>query len=301
MTENVNPENEIVEENDESTVEGIEEHTDPETPYRALATGGKTNRIYSGMWGPIEIAAVSAAAFVFVLSMLFYLLFVLPAQRELDAGRRHRAELDKELQSARGKWGDIQSTETQVARLLASVEDFESRALKDETIGRTAVYQRLNVLISSFDLRNTSGPEYVPLEISDGRNAAQRGNASKRGRDKYKSLFPGIFITTTVEGSYPNIRRFLREIETSQEFVAITSVELEPSDEETKGAETETIQVTDATGKKTTQRVRKGRYRGKLVNLRIEMAAYFRRPASQRPNNSVDDLPATPSEGGTGN
>ncbi len=301
MTDNLNPEDEIVEENEDLLEDEFEDNSEPETPYRALATGGKTNRVYGGMWGPIEIAAVSSAAVIFFASLLFYLVFVIPAQRELDAGRRHRAELDKELQSARGKWGDIQSTETQVARLLASVEDFESRALKDETIGRTAVYQRLNVLISSYELRNTSGPEYVPLEISDGRNAAQRGNASKRGRDKYKSLFPGIFITTTVEGSYPNIRRFLREIETSQEFVAITSVELEPSDEETKGAETETVQVTDATGRKATQRIRKGSYRGKLVNLRIEMAAYFRRPASQRPNNSVDELPAAPADGATGN
>lgn len=263
-----------------------------ETPDETTVVVDNARRkpVYAGMWGPLEIVAVSIASFFLLAVFLFYILMVVPAQRELAAGQRERDELDRELTSAREKWGDIRSTETRVAKLITSAEDFESRALKDESIGTTSVYQRINVLINAYGLRNTSGPDYVPFVTGNEKRAGGGQEASKKGKDKYKSLFPGIYITTTVEGSYSNIRRFIRDIETSAEFVAITSVEIEPSDELDNKTETETVEVVDSKGRKGTQSYRKGRYRGNTVSLRIEMAAYFRRPADQRQNTS---LPAT--------
>jgi len=269
----------------------MEELSGVDEPHKRMAPVGRRHRaVYAGMWGPPEIAVVAVASFLLLSAALIYLLMVIPEQRELAAGQRHRDELDRELRSAREKWGDIRSTETQVAKLLASAEDFESRALKDESIGVTALYQRINVLINAYGLRNTSGPDYVPLETGTKARTAQQENVAKRGRDKFKSLFPGIYITTTVEGSYSNVRRFIRDIESSNEFVAITSVELEPSDEETEKGQTQAVKVLE-NGRKVTERFRKGRYRGTNVSLRIEMAAYFRRPAEERLNTS-GPLPA---------
>ncbi|NNE67825.1 MAG: hypothetical protein HKN33_14780 [Pyrinomonadaceae bacterium] len=237
---------------------------------------------YSGMWGPIELGAFGIAALLFLAVALFYLLAVVPQQRELTSGQKQRDELDRELTSAKEKWGDIRSTETRVAKLITSAEDFESRALREQSVGTTSIYQRINVLINAYGLRNTSGPDYVPLETGDQKSTSSREGSGQKGRDKFRSIFPGIYISTTVEGSYPNVRRFIRDIETSSEFVAITSVEMEPSEDEVKQAESATMEVSDGRGGKTTQSYRKGRYRGNVVSLRIEMAAYFRRPADQR-------------------
>lgn len=261
----------------------LEELKTARVPYAGLLK----RKVYSGMWGPYEVAAVGFAALLLLATVLFYLFFVMPANRELAAGRQQRDSLEMELQSARQKWGGVQDTETQVAKLLTSAEDFEIRFLKDESVGRTSIYQRLNVLINAYRLRNTSGPDYVPLDINEEGTTNREGDSRKRGRDKLKSIFPGIYITTTVEGPYSAIRGFIRDIENSTEFMAITAIQLEPSDEEGAKAETETVEVSDQAGRKTAQRFRKGRYRGNVVSLRIEMAAYFRRPPELRLNTSL--------------
>jgi hypothetical protein len=126
----------------------------------------------------------------------------------------------------------------------------------------------------------------------------------ERGRSKFRSLFPGVYVTTTVEGPYANLRRFIRDIETGNEFVVISAVELEPSDTEQKSAApvsgpqpaapggfTEPIDPTGAAGPRSIQpgpaqpqpdRLR-GRTHGAVVRLRMEMAAYFRRPLMVQP------------------
>ncbi|HKX84358.1 MAG TPA: hypothetical protein VJL58_09065, partial [Pyrinomonadaceae bacterium] len=115
------------------------------------------------------------------------------------------------------------------------------------------------------------------------------------GRSKYRSIFPGVYITMTVEGPYQNLRRFIREIETGGEFIAISAVELEPSDSDGKATEPEPPKESYSTdiGKSGFTRVTtpggiqesvqqsqrpRGRTLGQTVALRLEMAAYFRRP-----------------------
>jgi hypothetical protein len=287
MQDKLPPENEKIEDNGTDFVDENDDQAIVQISGDSIGSsysGVKKRKVYAGIWGPFEIAAVAIGSALLLLSILFYLGLVVPAQSEQANGRRQRDDLDRELTLAREKWGSVKSTETQVAKLVTSAEDFENRSLKDESIGTSAVYQRVNVLIKSYGLRNTSGPDYVPLTSSDNGERKQAGGGGKRGRDKYKSLFPGIYITTTVEGAYPNIRRFIREIETSSEFVAITSLEIEPADDQKSQAETETMEIKDANGRKIEKSFRKGRFRGNVVSLRIEMAAYFRRPAEQRLN-----------------
>ena len=48
----------------------------------------------------------------------------------------------------------------------------------------------------------------------------------------------------TVEGSYQNLRRFIREIETSKQFIVISAVELEPTENEEKQTNRTTVRTT---------------------------------------------------------
>jgi hypothetical protein len=70
-----------------------------------------------------------------------------------------------------------------------------------------------------------------------------------------------------VEGQYQNLRRFIQDIETNRQFVIINSVELERA--------TETNSSPAAEGEST------GGPRAALVSLRLEMATYFQRGASE--------------------
>ncbi len=270
----------------------------------------RPRKVYGGMWGPLEIASVSIAAMAMLAAVLLYFFFVIPSNRELARNKSEADRLDAELISAKAKYGEITSTEVQVAKLVSSVDDFETRFLPVQTYGQSALYQRLNGLIRAYGLVNTTGPDYAPLE-SASLNQEQETEEEK-GRSKFRSLYPGVYVTTTVEGTYQNLRRFIREIETGREFVVISAIELAPSDtpatKETENSNAAPGQIGAApvganpSGKGFVQPANpylqtgqpqfnqpKGKTHGETVALHIEMAAYFRRP-------NFVPMPAAPAE-----
>jgi hypothetical protein len=189
----------------------------------------RPRRIYAGMWGSAETATVGLGMLAILTVIILVVLVVLPAQKELEKNKIERDRLETELITTRGKYGDITSTETQVTKLIASVNDFEARFLPTEINGRNALYQRINGLIGAYGLINTTGPEYAPMEIADGRRSSAE---TEGGREKFQSLFPGDYVTMTVQGSYQNLRRFIRDIETSDQFVVISAIEFQPAESE---------------------------------------------------------------------
>ena len=273
-----------------------------------IIPNNRPRKVYGGMWGPLEIAAFGVSIIVFLGVLGFYLFFVAPSSSKVEEMRAERDRLEQELISARSKYGDITSTETQVSKLVSSVSDFESIYLPVAANGQTALYQRLNGLISAYSLTNTNGPNYAPLVLDEGQNGEQA--EQERGRAKYRSIFPGVYVTMSVEGSYQNLRRFINDIETSNEFVIISSVELEPTETKKQPRDPslppEEMQQPQQSNnvfganpmrgfdpRNPTIRgpvqpvqqpqqpqadVNKGKTHGETVSLRLEMAAYFRRP-----------------------
>ena len=271
-------------------------------PHIDIVPKNRPRKVYAGMWGPLEIATVGVGMLAILSVIILVVLVVLPAQSELEADKAKRDALDVELISSRGKYGTITSTEARVAELINSASDFETRFLLTQANGKTDLYQRLNGLISAYNLINTSGPDYVPLEIVDASNNNQNENES--GREKFQSIFPGVYVTTTVEGSYQNLRRFIREMETSNQFVVISAVELQPAEagseeKNNQNAPTQasinsvTVNPTNEFGvpqnpvqqtvsvASPQSKAARGKTHGETVTLRLEMAAYFRRPNFQ--------------------
>lgn len=282
-------------------------------PTIGIAPKDRPPKIYAGMWGRAEAATVGAALLAILTVILLFVFLVLPAEKELEQNRAERDRLEKELVTARSRYGTITSTEEQVARLITSVTDFETRFLPIAANGRTALYQRINGLIGAYGLVNTSGPDYAPLEIADQRSGQQQQSEDDNGRAKFQSIFPGVYITMTIEGSYQNLRRFIREVETSEQFVVISAVELEPSDNSEKQNQPanppQTINSVTITQPNQTNPINptnpvnqinpanpnpqpnpnsfgpaqpklnaaRGKTHGETVSLRLEMAAYFRR------------------------
>lgn len=273
-----------------------------------IIPNNRPRKVYGGMWGPLEIAAFAVSLIVFLGVVGFYLLFVAPSSRKVEEMRAERDRLEQELISARSKYGNITNIETEVGKLVSSVSDFESTYLPVAANGQTALYQRLNGLIAAYSLTNTNGPNYAPLVLDERQNGEQA--EQERGRAKFRSIFPGVYVTMSVEGSYQNLRRFINDIETSNEFVIISSVELEPT--ETKkplrdpslpqenmqaqqynnpygrnpmgGVDPRNpavrgpVQPVQPVPQQPQADTNKGKTHGETVSLRLEMAAYFRRP-----------------------
>lgn len=262
----------------------------------------RPRKVYDGMWGPIEIGVLAAGALALVMAFVLYFFWVVPSNHELARNKSEADRLEAEVASADSKYGEIHDTQTQVDKLIGSVDDFETNYLPMQTNGQSALYQRLNGLIRAYGLQNTTGPDYAPLENANFDSTKQ--TEEEKGRAKFRSLYPGVYVTTTVEGSYQNLRRFIHDIETGREFVVISAIELAPSDTEIK-KETEqpNAQPNQATmnqmgvpqsGKRggmplpnpvmtgsdqfQQSSASKGKTHGEVVALHIEMAAYFRRP-----------------------
>jgi uncharacterized membrane protein len=256
----------------------------------------RPRKVYAGMWGTPEVAAVAVSTLVVLLVMVVYFFWVVPSDRELARNRSEADRLEAEVMSARSKYGEITDTETQVGKLVGSVEDFEARFLPMSRTGQTALYQKLNGLIAAYGLVNSSGPDYSPLETTDIRSGD--GGNEEKGRSKFRSLYPGVYVSTTVEGSYQNLRRFIREIETGRDFIVVSAVELAPSEKQSDTAQNTGPNTTPNAGPVDPNRSfpgvndpsaqpqapgspqQKGKTHGETVSLRIELAAYFRRPIS---------------------
>src|ERR1043166_76943 len=234
-------------------------------------------------------AAILAAAVVFA-----YLYFYLPANRRRVSIELERTQLQGLVQAERAKIKDDSDTGHRVAQINASLEDFETNWLPLENSGRLSLYTVLNNLIKSNGLRNTAGPSYSPLEVVGTKTQAQPSiTAEKQTTAKWQSIYPGISVTVTVEGSYANITHFVRDIETSRQFLIINAIELEGV--KLSGATQDQTLASTPLGQ--TKSVRNPRSsttsvtapppdvaggRGGLVSLRLDLATYFQRPETKQ-------------------
>lgn len=266
----------------------------------------KRRTVKSGMFGVPEIMAVGLGILSLLAVGLFYFLWVMPANAEVKRRKDSRNQLEADLKTEKAKFGDITSTKARAEELVNSVDFFERNYLPIAENGRTALYQRVNALIAAYGLVNTTGPDFSPLETVNVKQSQQ--NEKEKGRNKFQSLFPGVYVSMTLEGSYQSLRRFMRELESSGQFVIISTVELEaaegnsadekkpkqPKQNVTPQPYSRSTEEFDANGKpnlapqptpRPTPQFKqpKGKTRGEAVSLHLEMAAYFRRSMKTEP------------------
>jgi Tfp pilus assembly protein PilO len=272
----------------------------------------RARKVYAGMWGTTELVTVGLGLLAILTTILLFVFLVIPAQKELSDNRAKRDELDKQRETSQRRNGTITDTTKRVKELTDSANDFEARFLTTETNGRTALYQQINGYIAAYGLTNTSGPDYAPLEIVDQNRNNQQQSEEEKGRSKFMSIYPGVYVSMTLDGSYQNLRRFIREIETGNQFVVISSIELEPSENKETQDNNQTAPAQVAvknpppgqtgnpnspnqfgagnpnfqqpyTQQQTATKVDRGKTHGETVTLRLELAAYFRRPNVVQP------------------
>jgi len=260
--------------------------------------------VYAGMWGRNEIVTVGFGILALLVVVLIYVFLVIPSDRDVARHQTEAKNLNEVLSTANARYGGVTSTQSQVVKLVSSEQEFETRYLPPVESGRNALYQRLNSLIDAYGLVNTSGPDYSPLDSVE-QNTSNNQSDEERGREKYRSIFPGVYVSMTVEGSYQNLRRFIKEIETGQEFIVISAVQLAPSDNQSqqpkvaKPAQVQQpvqtfpgnpamarpmapgiggVQVQQPLPMDNSRRPQ-GKTHGEVVSLHLEMAAYFRGPS----------------------
>lgn len=220
--------------------------------------------------GVPELIGLAASALMLLAVVFAYFLFQRPAYARLDAAQAKREETYNQLRRLQENFKLNENKQVTVDEITQSVQDFEANRLSSRSEGRVTLLGTLNNLARSNGLRNTA-VNYVALDPLVAGTA--QGNATRTGNARLQSLYPGLGINLTVEGAYPNLRRFVRAIETNNQFIVINSVEFEKASDSSAPAAAAVTALPDETGAPATKPVA----RGALVSLRLEMAAYFRR------------------------
>lgn len=232
------------------------------------------------MLGVPEIAGLVASAVMLLAVVFAYLSFHTPARLRLSRLGAERDRLQATLRESQINIDTSQDKQSTLEQINQSLVDFENQRLAARNEGRMTLYNELNTLMRRNSLRNTSGPTYIALEAL-GENT-QAKSATKPANAKWQSVFPGIGVSVTVEGQYQNLRRFVRDIESSNQFIVINAVELQGVTDVSAPVMTPDGVVVPAPSG-----------RGALVSLRLDMATYFRRAASE------DAATPSPEESGT--
>jgi len=218
------------------------------------------------MFGIAEVAALAGSCFVLTMVILSYLYFFLPARSRLASLNADLKQTQANLQTLGTVFAKDQNTQQTVDRAAASLNKFETDHLMRVDQGRMDLYDELNELIVKSGVRNTSGPTYTSLDPT-----GTKSNSGKSVVTKWQSFYPGIAVMVTVEGEYQNVRRFIRDVERSKQFVVINEVELQRASQNNAPVSAEEGGGGGAAGSGT---------RGSLVTLQLNMATYFQRASS---------------------
>ena len=178
------------------------------------------------MFGIAEVAALAGSCWVLLLVLLSDLYLVVPARLRVSSLNEDKARLQANLQTLGGVVSKGENTKDQVDKIATSLGEFETSHLYREEQGRMDLYAELNEMIVKNNLRNTSGPTYTPLDPTGTKSVAGKSTTTK-----WQSFYPGLAVMVTVEGQYQDIRRFVRDIERSKQFVVINQVELQRANE----------------------------------------------------------------------
>lgn len=221
--------------------------------------------------GVTEIALLAGSALLLLILVIVYLTIYRPAASRVTNVQQQRAGLQQKLSTLQEEFKVKGSTQDAVTQISQSLEKFEGDRLSERNEGRVVLYNTLIQLMRNNNLRNTSGPIYNYLDAL-GTNERTGAPSTRNASTRWQSLYPGIAVTVTVEGQYSNLRRFVRDIESSNQFIIINAVELENA--------TETEGIATAAGATAA--------RSSLVSLRLDMAAYYRRESAE----ATAELPA---------
>lgn len=235
-----------------------------------------------------ELVGLAGAVLIALVTVFAYFYFYVPAHAHLRSAQFERDRLQGLRRASEVNFKQTTTTREAVDKIDASLQDFESNWLAVSGPGRMSLYSELNNLIRVNSLRNTSGPTYTALEPLGSKSQVQAtAGADKQSNVKWQSIYPGIAVSVTVEGPYQNVRHFVRDIESSRQFLIINAVELESLTQSGTAQDLPAVRNVPAPAPSRPGRVAPPVIADPLsgrvgwVSLRLDLATYFHRPNSE--------------------
>ena len=219
------------------------------------------------MIGVPELAGAAFAVLLLAFAAFSYFYLLAPAQAQrtelIDERTRSQALLNSSNDGAEGA-----AQNASPAEIVSSLRRFEAEHLPAQTEGQTRIIVELNEIVRRNNVRNPK-LDFTTLEAIDASGDTTRRRSSGT---QLQAVYPGIGVQLSVEGDYQNLRRLIRDIESSTQFVVVNGIEFEDV----------TTQSGTIAG-------------GSVVGLQLNLATYFRPIATVNTNAETPAALAQPS------
>ncbi|MBO0726063.1 MAG: hypothetical protein J2P52_10725 [Blastocatellia bacterium] len=177
----------------------------------------------------VEIVFMSAAIIFASAVALFYSYEVAPLSFAIATRQR-------DIKDLRAKIEDQNTTERKrldqaanAAKILESLRDFDSRLTPDES-GMTQIINEIDALGVTHKIL-ASDSNYRSEEADEAKLDENGNPRLQPKRDKRPKIYPNLGVETTVIGDYPNLRRFLSDLERSKQFLIVNSLSFQGGDD----------------------------------------------------------------------
>lgn len=233
-----------------------------------------TTEIFGGLRGLLGRARLSLIetlalilALVFAGAVAFYYFTkVQPLGSELAALQTRELEMSQRLEKFNTDEKKRQDQSANADAILASLKGFDIYLKPDER-GMTEILNEIDLLGSKYGVITGDSTyrvdEAEPLYDENGQPIQKPAKSEDR-----QKIYPALGIDTNVIGEYPNLRRFLADLERSRQFLIINALAFQG----------ESDQVRRAAQKSGKQKLQLSSSEAVPVSLKIEMDTYFQSP-----------------------
>ncbi|MDT7540117.1 MAG: Pilus assembly protein PilO [Acidobacteriota bacterium] len=217
--------------------------------------------------GVPEVIALACAVALLALAFAAYFLLLVPENLNRASLERERQQLQTQIRSAGENRDQKRGVDETVDKIRQSLAHFETESLVPRDQSERGLIEELNEKIkrsglarAQFSFIYQDDSQAGASQQSQQRVASNLSGSARRRQN----VFPATDISLSIEGNYANLRRFIRDVESSPRFVVINGVQLEGLNETGAG----------------------NAARGASVSLRLDMSAYFRRNANASASSS---------------
>jgi cell division protein FtsB len=214
----------------------------------------------------VEIAFLGAAILFASAVAFFYSYEVAPLSFTLAARQKQIQELKARIADLNTRQKKALDQASNAEKILESLRGFESRLTSDQS-GMTQIINEIDALSVTHKMI-TSDSNYHREDADEPKLDENGALKLQPNRNKAPKIYPNFNIDTTVVGDYPNLRRFLSDLERSKQFLIVNSLSFQ-------GGDDRTLRQLEKGGKK----LELSGQEAVPVSLKIELDTYYRPPS----------------------
>ena len=172
----------------------------------------------------IELIALTLAVAAVGLTVGYYFTSLAPVQARLATVER---EMEVQKHGLTVGPNDKPSEKQMLKMAKESLAAFESQWLKPYDQGRIEAINELNALVKADDVHLTSGISFHSVAnkaVDEGKSSAKK----KKDNEFLLDVYPRVQMGFAVFGKYPALRKFVKDLQSSKQFLVIESISIAP-------------------------------------------------------------------------